>query len=1011
MAFSRVLSACALLLLVAFAAFGQGTTSTLAGTVTSDGAGLPGATVTVTSPSLQGSRTTTSGQAGAYSIPGLPPGSYTVKFELQGMQPVVKKTDLLLNLTGHADADLKVSAVTEAITVTATAPAVLESSQIASNITNKMLDKLPVNRTILGAVSLVPGVSSNGINGAFAIAGAPSYDNVYLVNGTVVNENLRGAPENLFIEDAIQEVNVTTGGISAEYGRFTGGVVSTITKSGGNEFSGSVRDSLSNAKWTAKTPFRDAAGAREADHTDKVNGTYEETLGGYILRDRLWFFGAGRQAKTDTQRFTSITNIGYVNGRDEKRVEAKLTGQVTSKHSLVGSYLNIKDKRINDIQFSVMDLGSVFNRELPNSLLAAQYNGILTTNLLATVGYSRKKFAFVGSGSPFTDLIKGTLMVDNVRGTRYWTSTFCGTCGDEERNNFVWNAKLNYFLSTHATGSHNVIGGLERFSETRLANNHQSGSDFRIVQNTQARIVNGNVFPVLDTTSNIQWNPIFALAHGTHLATKSAFVNDKWDFNNHLTFNVGLRYDKNAGRDDDGHVVSDDSALGPRLGLQWDVRGDGRHRINVNASRYVSKIADGNVGGSGNAAGNPSALVWRYNGPTVNGTSVPNDQLVPTDKALAILWNWFQNTYCNSAGACGVKNFTPISQGGAFSSASISGLSTIIPKSLVSPSVDEFTIGYGTQFARNAFARVDLVKRDWNNFYSAEMITSHPQAVDQFGNKTDVDYTTNDDKNIKRNYRGVDLQAQWRPSRFSTGVTYTYSKLRGNDLGETGPNATIRNTPGQTYYPEYLNYAQRLPVGWLPEDTRHRLKAWGSYDLSLGRWGVFTPALLQTIESGIPYSALGTIDASGRNNFPYSGIPANPGYTLSLLGNAHSYYFGERGGYRTPYLRRTDLTLGYDLPISRVMLFARGSVTNLFNQHAVLSPNQSVLTRRNGAATGLIAFNPFTDTPVECPQGNTAAQCTALKANWQKGSAFGTPTSVNSYQTARTYAFTLGARF
>src|SRR3982074_3593766 len=105
MAFSqRMFLVCALLLLVAFAAFGQGTATTVAGTVTTNGSPLPGATVTVTSPSLQGSRTAVSGPAGAYSIAGLPPGAYTISFELQGMQKVVKKSDLQLNIAGHVDA-------------------------------------------------------------------------------------------------------------------------------------------------------------------------------------------------------------------------------------------------------------------------------------------------------------------------------------------------------------------------------------------------------------------------------------------------------------------------------------------------------------------------------------------------------------------------------------------------------------------------------------------------------------------------------------------------------------------------------------------------------------------------------------------------------------------------------------------------------------------------------------------------------------------------------------------
>src|SRR5262249_15431137 len=559
----------------------------------------------------------------------------------------------------------------------------------------------------------------------------------------------RGTPDNLFIEDAIQETTTMPFGISAEYGRFTGGVVSTITKSGGNDYTASVRDNLTNARWTAKTPIE------TTPHIDKLNNVYEETLGGYIRRDRPWFFGAGRQAKTDTQAFTSTTNIAYDCGRDEKRAEGKLTGAIGSKHSITASYLDIKDQRVNDNQFNVMDLNSLFNRELPNSLFSSQWNGIFGTNLLTTVSYARKKFAFVGSGSPFTDLINGPLLVDNVRTTRFWTSTFCGTCGDEERNNFDWSGKANYFLSTRSMGSHSIVGGVDRFSETRLANNHQSGSDFRIVLGTQARIVNNIPYPVFDNTAIVQWNPIFNLAHGTHLVTRSAFVNDKWDLNNHFSFNIGLRYDKNNGRDDDGHLISDDSAFSPRLGVLFDIRGDGRHRLSANYSRYVSKIADGNVGGGGNSAGNPSTFQWRYNGPSVNGSSIVDNQLLTTDKALAILWDWFQKQG-------GTTNFTTIANGGAFIGALVAGLSTQFPEPIVSPSVDEITLGYSMQINPNAYARVDLVKRDWHNFYAGQMLATNPHSVDQFGNRGDIDFTVNDDSNIKRYYRGVDFQGVWR---------------------------------------------------------------------------------------------------------------------------------------------------------------------------------------------------------------------------------------------------------
>ena len=105
-----------------------------------------------------------------------------------------------------------------------------------------------------------------------------------MVNGVNVSENLRGQANNLYIEDAIQETTVATAGISAEYGRFSGGVVNVITKSGGNLFSGSFRDTLHNDDWRTLTPFETTQIAADPAHAelrvDKTIPTYEYTLGG-----------------------------------------------------------------------------------------------------------------------------------------------------------------------------------------------------------------------------------------------------------------------------------------------------------------------------------------------------------------------------------------------------------------------------------------------------------------------------------------------------------------------------------------------------------------------------------------------------------------------------------------------------------------------------------------------------------------------------------------------------------
>ena len=124
------------------------------------------------------------------------------------------------------------------------------------------MNLLPTGRDLNATLLMAPGVRPSGPGGNFSINGSVSFENLFLVNGVTVNENLRGTAPDLYIEDAVQETTVATAGISAEFGRFTGGVVNVITKSGGNDFSGSFRDTLNNDNWRRMTPFEETADRR-----------------------------------------------------------------------------------------------------------------------------------------------------------------------------------------------------------------------------------------------------------------------------------------------------------------------------------------------------------------------------------------------------------------------------------------------------------------------------------------------------------------------------------------------------------------------------------------------------------------------------------------------------------------------------------------------------------------------------------------------------------------------------
>lgn len=1000
------------LLLVATAALAQ-TTATLSGTVTADGTPLPGATVTITSPQMQGMRTTVTGDAGGYVFPGIPPGDYTVKVELEGMQTVTKRLNVGVGQSGRADADLKVAAVAEAITVTAGAPTVLETPSVSQNLNSELVDELPIGRTVLAAAVLAPGVNANTPSGSqLSISGSPGYDNLVMVNGVAITENVRHQALDLFIEDAIQETTVLTGAISAEYGGFTGGVVNSITKSGGNTFSGSFRDSLTNPSWSELTPGQKANNTKLLD---KLGSVYEGTLGGYAIKDRLWFFAAGRKVKSDQQRALRAVPAGdatrasldFATTTEEDRYEIKLTSQITAAHNLAASYFNSESNQTGAVFTTTSyDLEQLSNRTDPRELMSAFYNGVLTTNWLVEARYSSMEWGVGhGNGSQFTDFVRGTIVRNRADGSARWNSpTFCGVCDKETRSNDGFAVKSHYFLSSKSLGNHDIAGGIESFSEHRFANNYQSGSNFRLFVNSAQRI-NNVIYPTLTpgaggSAAYLVWTPIFTLQQNeSDLGSDSIFINDRWDLNSNWSFSLGVRYDKNDAVDGSGNKVSDDSRITPRLNATFDPAGNGHHRFTASYAHYASRIVDG-PGTASASAGSPGYIYYAYKGPAINPAGTPANQLVNTREALAIVEAWF-NSACNAQGKCGVDNLDLLRTN---SGHSVPGYDTLISNGLASPYVEEITLGYGTQWRSNLVTRVDLVARDWKSFYAFRVDQTTPQQLDPLGIPHDVAIVENSD-DITRKYRGIQFQGNWTPNRFNVGLNYTYSTLKGNDEQESATSGTVGNSPSDLFYSEVSNFAQRLPEGYLSQDQRHRARAWVGYDIPLPAMiGGLNVALLHNFDSGLSYSAVQNIDLE-----PYFDkyLPANSNYVAAPAGR--QYYFSDRGEYRLANVTSTDVAVNYRFPIRGFELFATGEVLNVFDNDAVTTVNTSVSTA--WTSTNFAAFDPFTETPKECPQGTPGAECKAMGANWQKGASFGNASSATSYQSPRAYRFQVGFRF
>ena len=347
-----VLIAVAFGLLLANTAFAQGIPgATLSGRVLNDAADLPGVTVTAKSPNLQGTRTTVTGASGDYIFSNVPPGEYTITFALSGFQTQTKPITLASSQTFRLDTNMSLAAVRTELTVSGKSESISQTTTEATTYTSEMLAKLPTGRTNISAVLLSPGLNNNGPNGV-SISGAQSVENLYTVNGVVITDNVRNTPRVLFIEDAIQETTTMTSSVTAEYGRFSGGVVNTITKSGGNTFSGSLRAVLTNDSWRATNAYRDpvtGANPQEGVFLQEVLPTYEATFGGPILKDRLWFFAAGRtfDASSANSTVTKATNIPVAYGNKETRYEGKLTLSPVQNHTLTGSYIGIERTEVN----------------------------------------------------------------------------------------------------------------------------------------------------------------------------------------------------------------------------------------------------------------------------------------------------------------------------------------------------------------------------------------------------------------------------------------------------------------------------------------------------------------------------------------------------------------------------------------------------------------------------------------------------------------------------------------
>lgn len=954
----------------------QGTqTGTLVGTVAgSDGSPLPGVTVTATSPALMGERSTVTAGNGDYSIPGLPPGQYSVRFELEGMVTVDAKLNVGLGTPSRADAELTSSVTTETIVVTAEAAPALETSTVGANYTATKVNSLPiVTRTPVGIASLSGAVTDRTpVGGQLSINGGMAYDNNILINGVNVMDPIFGSSNNLFIEDAIAETQVLTSGISAEYGAFTGGVLNVITKTGGNDFSGSFRTSFSKATWRDETPFEDDRGIeRKGD----LNKAYSATLGGRVVRDRLWFFLAGRDESLNNPAALGVTGINVPRVQDNQRYEIKLTGNLTARHSLQASYIDNPQKSTHEIQVAPIELAAVgVNSRRENDGFVVGYTGALTSNLFAEARYSEKTFTFVGVGGTSRNISQSpirssTRFAGNAAGT--FNAPYFDATDPEDRNNDQLYGALSYFWAPARLGSHDVKVGAERFTVTRTGGNSQTATGY--VFYTGYATQGGQ--PVFD--SNGELIPIFNSAAGGRrsddsriglwqptkgavldVTTDSFFINDRWDLNNHLTLNLGVRHEIVRSEATGGISSIDTDTTVPRLGMSYDPLANGKYKLDVTYSEYSGRYNPAIVAAD-TVVGRPALLYGYYVGPSGQGN--------------------------NFAPGFDPNNYV-------FYYASVPLANIDMASKLSSPVNKEITLAAGMALGTSGnYVKVTYIDRDLKSVID-DFITIDQGCTNIVFQGVDagcVDNIVYRNTNVpQRKYQAILLQGQFRiRSNWSVEGNYTHQlKNDGNYEGEGGQaiGATPFGNRPETQSPR-VN-----PKGRLAQFEEHKVRLWTIYSLDLGRAGTLGTGVIYRYDSPQTFSFSTSVPLSAAQR------ARNPGY--HNLGGTQTLFFGDRGIGRFNSTSLFDVTLTYSLPVFKSLEpWLKLDVTNVFNK--------KVLTTFN---TGILAN---TGVRPECGNAACPVDDLGLPTTFRNGAIFGQATGAASYNTPREIFVAAGIRF